>query len=550
MRETLAKFFGIPSTMALRSPTPFRISTYTMGGYICADLNDKDSIIPLHVFSRLLPITRDDDSETSIAAKNSLTGCYVAISDYIDNDYTDMPRGRTAEDKRVYKLPSQVFNNQISLRYKYWGFRCISYKLFSNGRLQFTGIMDPKWEPHHIANQLISVLHELKYKVAIDIAAGTKYCDSHCLDYMLVWDSDSKQVTYRRRNLEVYDFNGIMQSGIINRSGDSPWLDHTAATTLITNYFKPIEAEQIHLESIMDRMRNIPEFTIDIRHNIFETDYGLGRYRQLTMLSNQYLRLPDIEFRRLVQQTVKKILKTFANYKERLAKLLATDKAIAEYVNKKYRRRIMTKLRRIKNDSKNADASIDHKYTGLILDYPTEMTDKPYRVTDITTDLINSDFNTRYINLLSVISLLLQSHGIYNYYQPNNKYPGIIARFAYNPRYINAEDGIDRKPGKCYCKPKCVAGDKSGRGTNDSRCTFITVNIFRTGSVMITSARNIDQIHHVYKWINEFFAQYSDRVFRELPDKHDYALENEDRNIVKKTELHYIPAKLVHADTT
>lgn len=536
-----------------------------MGGYICSDLPEDSRIIPLHVFSRLLPITSDNDTPTSMNAKNSKSGCYVAISDYIDNDFTDMPRGRTAEDTRVYKLPSQVFNNQISLRYKYWGFRCISYKLFSNGQMQFTGIMDPKWEPQHIATELLHNIFKLKYIIwdITKLKTATKYATENNLDYILVWDSTNNKVTYRRRNLEIYDFNGIMKSGIVNNNNNSNnnnndslqpddiWYDHDSANTLIEEYFKPIDHEKKHLENIMDRLRNIPEFTYDIRKAIFENeDDGLGRYQRLTSLDTQFIRMPDIEFRRLVQKTVKKILKTFANYEDRLRKLITTDSIIANNVNDKHRRSIMTKIRTYRKKNKPLPDYFE---------YDTEMTHKKYKITDINIDLINSDFNTQYINLLPIISVLLKQYGIYNYYQPNNKYPGIIARFAYNPRYmnnnadnttadtngVNASKPTKYQPGKCYCTPRCVAGNKTGRNIPEGHCTFITVNIFRTGSIMITSARTIEQIQYVYEWINQFFHKNANRVFQDFSDDHNFAIENEDRNIIKKNELHYIPVELV-----
>lgn len=550
----------------MKEPTPFKISTYTMGGYICSDLPEDDRIIPLHVFSRLLPVTSDNDSPESIVAKDSKTGCYVTISDYIDNDYTDMPRGRIAEDTRIYKLPSQVFNNQISLRYKYWGFRCISYKMFSNGQLQFTGIMDPKWEPHHIAEQLLNNIKSLRYRIWTDtnLDVAKAYASKHNLDYILVWDSKNNKVTYRRRNLEIYDFNGIMKSGIICKScdsdshNDSEWYDHESANKLIDHYFKPISNEKKHLESIMDRLRNIPEFTIDIRRAIFENESdGLGRYARLTSLDSQYIRIPDIEFRRLVQKTVKKILKTFTNYMDRLRKLLNTDNDISNNINTMYQSDIISKHKQSRKTKAGAP---------IMLEYPTEMTNKAYRATDISADLINSDFNTRYVNILPIISVLLKSYGVYNYYQPNNKYPGIIARFAYNPKYMNHShnngdascnascDNVDMllgigkkyKPGKCYCTPSCIASGKSGRNLTKDNCVFITVNIFRTGSIMITSARNIEQIQYVYKWINTFLQNNASRVFQE--SDRNYAQENENRNIVKKSTLLYIPTSKIHAN--
>ena len=54
------------------------------------------------------------------------------------------------------------FNNQITLVYKYWGFKKINIKIFSNGKLQMTGIQDPEWETKYVGNYLIKLLiHEL-----------------------------------------------------------------------------------------------------------------------------------------------------------------------------------------------------------------------------------------------------------------------------------------------------------------------------------------------------------------------------------------------------
>ena len=48
---------------------------------------------------------------------------------------------------------------------------------------------------------------------------------------------------------------------------------------------------------------------------------------------------------------------------------------------------------------------------------------KKYIINNITTELINSDFNTNFnINLSQVSNILKNDYAIYNYYQPNNKY--------------------------------------------------------------------------------------------------------------------------------
>lgn len=671
-----------------KSPTPFRISTYTMGAYICEDLDADNTILPLHVFSRLLPVIQDDTSNESTEYTSSKTGCCVSISDYIDNEYTDMPRGSIYGHIENNKLPSQVFNNQISLRYKYWGFRCISFKVFSNGKLQFTGIIDPIWEPLHIGQQLISILQNMKYRIYIGEDNWIKdmpNINSKCLDYILIWNPITKHITYRRRGLDIYQLQTLLinhdnipqsqsqptipdtiniasldtptsptpmptttTSDTINISSQNTtipdtinlniqdntdiqngtnihdtkgkWYTWNECCDLVKYYCEPIASEQKHLESIMDRMRNIPQFTGEIRQTIFESNDGLGRYKRITKLESHYLQIPDIEFRKLVHKTVDKILKTFRNYQDRLHKLISTDQAIAKKLDKLYSRSIQSRINKHpKKTSPPPSTSSPPTTTNLTwVEYPTKMSQQHYRVTDLNTDLINSDFNTRFINNLPIISRLLQSYGIYNYYQPNNKYPGIIARFAYNKRYVTtpsintsnsspiinnagplksnnkknkhnpvhnsyynnsnntldndtlandtlANDTLDDstiivsdnpndipsptninyQPGKCYCDPKCNYGGKNGRNMPDNQCVFITINIFRTGSVMITSARTIHQIQYVYSWINQFFKNHANQVFIPMSDGQNYALDNENRNISKKNELHYIPCSLI-----
>ena len=80
-------------------PSPLKISTYTMVMNIGNKVN-------LHIFSRLLPIYKENCN-----LSKSVDGCFLAISNYTDGCYTDLPRGKIAN-----KLPTNVFNKlQFSL---------------------------------------------------------------------------------------------------------------------------------------------------------------------------------------------------------------------------------------------------------------------------------------------------------------------------------------------------------------------------------------------------------------------------------------------------
>ena len=76
-------------------PSPLKISTFTMICFINNEVN-------LHIFSRLLNIYKKDDIMT-----HNKKGCFISISNYNEQNHTDMPRGIVPD-----KLPVKVFNNQ------------------------------------------------------------------------------------------------------------------------------------------------------------------------------------------------------------------------------------------------------------------------------------------------------------------------------------------------------------------------------------------------------------------------------------------------------
>ena len=86
-------------------PSPLKISTFTMICYINNNVN-------LHLFSRLLNIYKESDSLTE--DKN---GCFVSISNYNEQNHTDMPGGIVPD-----KLPAKVLIIKLHL------FISISYK--------------------------------------------------------------------------------------------------------------------------------------------------------------------------------------------------------------------------------------------------------------------------------------------------------------------------------------------------------------------------------------------------------------------------------------
>ena len=160
---------------------------------------------------------------------------------------------------------------------------------------------------------------------------------------------------------------------------------------------------------------------------------------------------------------------------------------------------------------------------------------KKYTINNITTELINSDFNTNFnINLSQVSNILKNDYAIYNYYQPNNKYPGVIIKFYYNENYL---DNTIYNLGVCNCPNHCAEKDKK-------TCTIISISVFRPGSIIITAAKSIKQLVFAYNFINNFLKDNFDKIIY----KHDYDNTkqykiNQQRKICRKSQLYYINKK-------
>ena len=113
--------------------------------------------------------------------------------------------------------------------------------------------------------------------------------------------------------------------------------------------------------------------------------------------------------------------------------------------------------------------------------------------------LINSDFYAGFeIKRSELHHLLLNKYKIFSSYEPCI-YPGVNSKFYWNSLYRD-------KPhiGKCHCTKMC---EGKGNGNGDGQCKKITIATFQSGSVIITGARNIDQVHDAYKFINRVFDE-------------------------------------------
>ena len=113
--------------------------------------------------------------------------------------------------------------------------------------------------------------------------------------------------------------------------------------------------------------------------------------------------------------------------------------------------------------------------------------------------LINSDYYIGYeIKRSELHELLVNKYKIYSSYEPCI-YPGVNSKFYWNEDYLDKE-----YKGKCYCTETC---EGKGTGKGNGQCKKITISAFQSGSVIITGARNYDQIKTSYNFINKIFDE-------------------------------------------
>ena len=123
--------------------------------------------------------------------------------------------------------------------------------------------------------------------------------------------------------------------------------------------------------------------------------------------------------------------------------------------------------------------------------------------------LINSDYFVGFEIRRDVLhKILIDKYGIYSSYEPCI-YPGVNSKYYWNKDYKDSSF-----PGKCFCTENCSG---KGNGEGNGKCKKITISIFQSGSVIITGARNMEQIVDAYNFINKVFEENYDSIKKVVP---------------------------------
>ena len=98
--------------------------------------------------------------------------------------YCNCARGETLIDKI-----KDEFNNQATIKFKYWGFRNVNVKFFANGKLQMTGLKYED-EAKEVAKLLINIINNINIPIKNDIE-HLKNVDK-TYDFQLIYDKKTK----------------------------------------------------------------------------------------------------------------------------------------------------------------------------------------------------------------------------------------------------------------------------------------------------------------------------------------------------------------------
>jgi len=137
---------------------------------------------------------------------------------------------------------------------------------------------------------------------------------------------------------------------------------------------------------------------------------------------------------------------------------------------------------------------------------PIKIATKDLSITKFSVQLLNSDYKMNTLVRRDELHKILTN--IYKLFSTleTTIYQGINTKYYYNEKSL-------KKNGICMCeRPCCGQGD----GKELGQCKRITIAIFQTGSVIITGARNHEQLDESYEFINIILKRHAHETLKAL----------------------------------
>ena len=129
-------------------------------------------------------------------------------------------------------------------------------------------------------------------------------------------------------------------------------------------------------------------------------------------------------------------------------------------------------------------------------------------LTKFRVQLINSDYSiNRHIHQEKLHKVLSNVYNLFSSHE-STIYQGVNTKYYYNKK------GNPLRPGICECKLACTG---QGLGDGDGQCKRITISPFSSGKIIITGAREMDQINEAYEFFNEILKTHQTDILFRIP---------------------------------
>jgi len=124
-------------------------------------------------------------------------------------------------------------------------------------------------------------------------------------------------------------------------------------------------------------------------------------------------------------------------------------------------------------------------------------------MTKFRIQLINSDYSINRNIYQEKLHKVLSN--VYNLFSSHEStiYQGVNTKYYYNQK------GNPNRPGICECKSPC---NGQGLGDGDGQCKRITISPFSSGKIIITGAREMDQINEAYIFFNKILERHESEI--------------------------------------
>ena len=132
-----------------------------------------------------------------------------------------------------------------------------------------------------------------------------------------------------------------------------------------------------------------------------------------------------------------------------------------------------------------------------LLALPNNPFDGKASINRFSVQLINTDYSLdRFINQDQLHKILINEYNLFSMLE-KTIYQGVNTKFFYNTK--------NPLNGTCTCENFCKG---QGTGDGEGQCKRITMSIFRTGKIIITGARTMEQITAAYDFLNTVFQKH------------------------------------------